>query len=126
MVYKGILKDGTLFAAKVFNAQMEGSFKSFDTECEMLRKLRHRNLAKGITSCSTIDFKALVLEYMSNGTLEKWLYSHYSFLVMLQRLDIMIDVASEMDYLHNGYSRPVVHSDIKPSNVFGRPQKISH
>ncbi|XP_059287529.1 probable LRR receptor-like serine/threonine-protein kinase At3g47570 isoform X2 [Lycium ferocissimum] len=126
MVYKGILKDGTLFAAKVFNAQLEGSFKSFDTECEMLRNLRHRNLTKVITSCSNIDFKALVLEYMPNGTLEKWLYSHNFFLDMLQRLDIMIDVASAMDYLHNGYSRPVVHCDLKPSNVLLDQDMVGH
>ncbi|KAM3376148.1 hypothetical protein P3S68_014862 [Capsicum galapagoense] len=101
MVYKGILEDGTLLAVKVFNMQLEGAFKSFDTECKILRNLRHRNLTKVITSCSNLDFKALVLEYMPNGTLDKWLYSHNLFLSLLQRLDIMIDVASAMDYLHN-------------------------
>ncbi|XP_047270311.1 probable LRR receptor-like serine/threonine-protein kinase At3g47570 [Capsicum annuum] len=114
IVYKGILKDGTFFAAKVFNVQQEGAFKSFDTECEILRNLRHRNLTKIITSCSNLDFKALVLEYMPNGTLYRWLYSHNLFLNLLQRLDIMIDVASAMNYLHNGYSTPVVHCDLDP------------
>lgn len=64
MVYKGALKDGTLLAAKVFNVQLEGAFKSFETECEILRNLRHRNLTRVITSCSNPDIKALVLEYM--------------------------------------------------------------
>ncbi|KAK4706867.1 hypothetical protein R3W88_033584 [Solanum pinnatisectum] len=113
-VYKGILIDGTVLAAKVFNVQLEGAFKSFDTECEILRNLRHRNLTKVITSCANLDFKALVLEYMPNGTLDKWLYSHNLFMNLLQRVDIMIDVASAMDYLHNGYSTPVVHCDLKP------------
>ncbi|XP_059287539.1 receptor kinase-like protein Xa21 [Lycium ferocissimum] len=126
MVYKGILKDGTLLALKVFNVQLEGAFKSFDTECEMLRNLRHRNLTKVITSCSNPDFKALVLEYMPNGTLERWLYSHNCFLDMLQRLDIIIDVASAMDYLHNGYSTPVVHCDLKPSNVLVDQEMVGH
>ncbi|XP_059290296.1 probable LRR receptor-like serine/threonine-protein kinase At3g47570 [Lycium ferocissimum] len=117
MVYKGILKDGTLLAAKVFNVQLESAFKSCDTECKILRNLRHRNLTKVITSCSNLDFKALVLEYMPNGTLDKWLYTHNLFLNLLQRLDIMIDIASAMDYLHTGYSTPVVHCDLKPSNV---------
>ncbi|XP_055832671.1 putative leucine-rich repeat receptor-like serine/threonine-protein kinase At2g24130 [Solanum dulcamara] len=125
-VYKGILKDGTLLAAKVFNVQLEGAFKSFDTECEILRNLRHRNLTKVITSCSNLDFKALVLEYMPNGTLDKWLYSHNLFLNLLQRLDIMIDVASAMDYLHNSYSTPVVHCDLKPSNVLLDQEMIGH
>nr|XP_019067782.2 LRR receptor-like serine/threonine-protein kinase FLS2 [Solanum lycopersicum]XP_025885079.1 LRR receptor-like serine/threonine-protein kinase FLS2 [Solanum lycopersicum]XP_025885080.1 LRR receptor-like serine/threonine-protein kinase FLS2 [Solanum lycopersicum]XP_025885081.1 LRR receptor-like serine/threonine-protein kinase FLS2 [Solanum lycopersicum]XP_025885082.1 LRR receptor-like serine/threonine-protein kinase FLS2 [Solanum lycopersicum]XP_025885083.1 LRR receptor-like serine/threonine- len=125
-VYKGILKDGTLLAAKVFNVQLEGAFKSFDTECEMLRNLRHRNLTKVITSCSNLDFKALVLEYMSNGTLDKWLYSHNLFLNLFQRLDIMIDVASAMVYLHNGCSNPVVHCDLKPSNVLLDQDMVGH
>ncbi|KAK4368306.1 hypothetical protein RND71_012098 [Anisodus tanguticus] len=126
IVYKGILKDGTLLAAKVFNVELEGAFKSFDTECEMLRSLRHRNLTKVITSCSNPDFKALILEYMPNGTLEKWLYCHNFFLDMLQRLSIMIDVASAMDYLHNGYSTPVVHCDLKPSNILLDQAMVGH
>ncbi|XP_055830652.1 receptor kinase-like protein Xa21 [Solanum dulcamara] len=126
MVYKGILNDGTLLAVKVFNVQLEGAFKSFDTECGILRNLRHRNLTKVITSCSNLDFKALVLEYMPNGTLDKWLYSHNLFLNLLQRLDIMIDVASAIDYLHNGYSTLVVHCDLKPSNVLLDQEMVGH
>ncbi|WMV32128.1 hypothetical protein MTR67_025513 [Solanum verrucosum] len=126
VVYKGILKDGTLLAAKVFNVQLEGAFKSFDTECEILRNLRHRNLTKVITSCANLDFKAPVLEYMPNGTLDKWLYSHNLFLNLLQRLDIMIDIASAMNYLHNGYSTPVVHCDLKPSNVLLDQEMVGH
>ncbi|XP_049370169.1 receptor kinase-like protein Xa21 [Solanum verrucosum] len=123
---KGILKDGTLLAVKVFNVQLEGAFKSFAMECGILRNLRHRNLTKVITSCSNLDFKALVLEYMPNGTLDKWLYSHNLFLNLLQRLDIMIDVASAMDYLHNGYSTPIVHCDLKPSNALLDQEMVGH
>ncbi|WMV32129.1 hypothetical protein MTR67_025514 [Solanum verrucosum] len=110
----------------VFNVQLEGAFKSFDTECEILRNLRHRNLTKVITSCANLDFKALVLEYMPNGTLTKWLYSPNLFLNLLQRLDIMIDVASAMDYLHNGYTSLVVHCDLKPSNVLLDQEMVGH
>ncbi|KAM3394038.1 hypothetical protein P3S68_003039 [Capsicum galapagoense] len=79
-VYKGILRSGTAIAVKVFNLQLDTAFKSFDTECDVLCSLRHRNLVKVITSCSNLDFKALVLEYMPNGSLEKYLYSHNYFL----------------------------------------------
>ncbi|PHT69646.1 hypothetical protein T459_24750 [Capsicum annuum] len=125
-VYKGILTDGTLVAAKVFNVELEGAFKSFDTECEVLRNLRHRNLTKVITSCSNPDFKAVILEYMPNGTLEKWLYSHNFFLDIMQRLDTIIDVASAMVYLHNGYTTTVVHCDLKPSNVLLDQEMVGH
>ncbi|GAA0184888.1 hypothetical protein LIER_32176 [Lithospermum erythrorhizon] len=116
-VYKGVLNDGTTFAVKVFNLQVHGAFKSFEVECEALRNLRHRNLTKVITSCSNPDFKALVLEYMPNGSLEKWLHSDGYFIDMLQSLDIMVDVADALEYLHHGFPTPIVHCDLKPSNI---------
>ncbi|KAL3500673.1 hypothetical protein ACH5RR_039766 [Cinchona calisaya] len=116
-VYKAILNDGIFVAVKVFNLQLEGGHKSFDAECEVLCNLRHRNLVKVISSCTNYDFKALVLEYMCNGSLEKWLYSPNYFLNIFQRLEIMIDVANALQYLHHEYSTPVVHCDLKPSNV---------
>ncbi|KAL3522457.1 hypothetical protein ACH5RR_015291 [Cinchona calisaya] len=125
-VYKGVLRDGTSTAIKVFSTQLEGAFKSFDQECNLLTNLRHRNLVKIISSCSNPDFKALVLEYMPNGSLEKWLYSHNYFLNFLQRLDIMIDVASALDYLHHGCESPVVHCDLKPGNVLLDSEMTGH
>ncbi|XP_055828182.1 probable LRR receptor-like serine/threonine-protein kinase At3g47570 isoform X1 [Solanum dulcamara] len=125
-VYKGVLRSGTAIAVKVFNLQLEAAFKSFDTECEVLRSLRHRNLVKVITSCSNLDFKALVLEYMPNGSLEKWLYSHNYFLDIMQRLTIMIYVACALEYLHHGCSSPVIHCDIKPSNVLLDEDMVAH
>ncbi|PHT63588.1 hypothetical protein T459_32523 [Capsicum annuum] len=116
-VYKGILRSGTAIAVKVFNLQLDAAFRSFDTECDVLRSLRHRNLVKVITSYSNIDFKALVLDYMPNGSLEKYLYSHNYFLNIKQRLSIMIDVACALEYHHHGCSLPVIHCDVKPSNV---------
>nr|XP_008353441.2 LRR receptor-like serine/threonine-protein kinase EFR [Malus domestica] len=116
-VYRGTLSDGIDVAVKVFNLQVEGGFKSFDKECEMLSNTRHRNLLKIISCCSQIDFKAVVLEYMPNGSLEKWLYSSTCSLSVLERLNIMIHVASALEYLHHGYQLPIVHCDLKPSNI---------
>ncbi|XP_060200105.1 receptor kinase-like protein Xa21, partial [Lycium barbarum] len=125
-IYKGIFANGMVWAIKVFNLQIEGAFKSFDSECEVLRNLRHRNLTKVITSCTNLDFKALLLEYMPNGSLEQWLHSDGYFLNMIQRLDIMIDVASALEYLHHGYVTVVVHSDLKPSNVLLDERLVGH
>ncbi|KAK2978042.1 hypothetical protein RJ640_000703 [Escallonia rubra] len=102
-VYKGVLSDGMVVAIKVFKLQQEGALKSFHVECDIIRNVRHKNLIKIITSCSSPDFKALILEYMPNGSLEKWLYSHNYVLDILQRLDIMIDLACALDYLHHEY-----------------------
>ncbi|XWS19721.1 hypothetical protein CRYUN_Cryun31cG0040400 [Craigia yunnanensis] len=116
-VYIGTLSDGMTVAIKVFNMQSEGGFKSFDVECETMRNIFHRNLVKIITSCSNVDFKALLFEFMPNGSLEKWLYSYNYFLNILQRIDIMIDVASALEYLHFGCPVRVIHCDLKPSNI---------
>ncbi|XP_059635705.1 probable LRR receptor-like serine/threonine-protein kinase At3g47570 [Cornus florida] len=116
-VYKGMLSDGMNIVVKVFNLQLEGAFKSFDVECEVLRDIQHRNLVKIISSCCNMDFKALVLEYMPNGSLENWLHSHNYYLDIVQRLNIMIDVASALKHLHHGHTTPIIHCDLKPSNV---------
>ncbi|KAJ9689523.1 hypothetical protein PVL29_014956 [Vitis rotundifolia] len=125
-VFKGLLSEGTLVAVKVLNLQLEGAFKSFDAECKVLARVRHRNLVKVITSCSNPELRALVLQYMPNGSLEKWLYSFNYSLSLFQRVSIMLDVALAMEYLHHGQSEPVVHCDLKPSNVLLDDEMVAH
>ncbi|KAM7466681.1 hypothetical protein LguiB_014243 [Lonicera macranthoides] len=78
-IYKGILdREEKMLAVKVLDLQRQGAFKSFMVKCEALRNILHRNLVNIINSCLSIDFqgnefKALVYEFMSNGSLESWL-----------------------------------------------------
>jgi Leucine-rich repeat (LRR) protein len=130
-VYKGeiMLKDSvTTVAVKVFDLEQPGSSKSFLTECKALSKIRHRNLIHVITCCSCADlnqndFKALVLEFMFYGSLDKWLHPelhslyHVNVLTLLQRLNIAADTADALDYLHNNCQPSIVHCDIKPRNI---------
>ncbi|XP_019176833.1 PREDICTED: receptor kinase-like protein Xa21 isoform X2 [Ipomoea nil] len=125
VVYKGILDDKTLVAVKVFN-QSDVGFKGFDSECEVLKNLRHRNLTKVITGCFVDNFKALILEYMPNGSLDQWLHSQSNLLDIVQRMNIMIDVAYALEYLHHGYTTPVVHCDLKPANVLLDDEMVAH
>ncbi|XP_031254709.1 receptor kinase-like protein Xa21 [Pistacia vera] len=125
-VYKGRLGDGMELAVKVFHLQFEEAFTSFEVECEVMSRIRHRNLVKIITCCSSHDFKALVLEYMPNGSLEKCLYSNDNVLDISQRLTIMIDIALALEYLHFGYSTPIIHCDLKPSNVLLDENMVAH
>ncbi|TQD86183.1 hypothetical protein C1H46_028259 [Malus baccata] len=124
--YRGTRSDGIDIAVKVFNLQLEGAFKSFDKECEMLSNIRHRNLIKIISSCDELDFKALILQLMPNGSLENWLYSPNRSMTILQRLDIMKDVALALEYLHHGCSIPIVHCDVKPSNILLDDDMVAH
>ncbi|CAD5170032.1 unnamed protein product [Musa acuminata subsp. malaccensis] len=130
-VYKGIVdwEDHKDVAVKVLNLQQRGASRSFLAECEALRNVRHRNLVKVLTSCSGVDFrgndfKALVFEFLPNGSLDKWLHpperdeqGSIRMLSLLQRLNISIDVASALAYLHHHVPSPIVHCDLKPSNV---------
>lgn len=109
-------------------------------ECEVLRNIRHRNLVKVLTACSGIDyqgneFKALVYEFMANGSLEDWLHPSPSEdanlaeskkLNILQRLNIAIDVASAIDYLHHHCETPIIHCDLKPSNILLDDRLVGH
>ncbi|XP_031485604.2 probable LRR receptor-like serine/threonine-protein kinase At3g47570, partial [Nymphaea colorata] len=129
-VYRGLMRDGSHVAVKVFNIEQHGAGKSFTAECEALRNVRHRNLVKILTACSSSEFKALVLQFMSNGSLEKWLHS--KSIEKLQRLDfkhrieIARDVASAMEYLHHDCENPIVHCDLKPSNVLLDEDMVAH
>ena len=125
-VYQGMLSNGKMVAIKVLDLKLEATTKSFNAECNAMRNLRHRNLVEIITSCANVNFRSLVMELMSNGSLEKWLYTDNYFLGFLQRLNIMIDVASALEYLHHGSSIPVVHCDLKPSNVLLDENMVAH
>ncbi|GAY64667.1 hypothetical protein CUMW_235190 [Citrus unshiu] len=63
---------------------------------------------------------------MPQGSLEKCLYLSNYILDIFQRLDIMIDVASALEYLHFGYSTPIIHCDLKPSNVLLDDNMVAH
>ncbi|CAL5429459.1 unnamed protein product [Camellia sinensis] len=111
-VYKGILNsDEQIIAVKVLKLHERGANKSFVTKCEALKNIRHQNLVKIITACSSIDFKgndfkALVFKFMENGSLENWVHPN-----------IAIDVACALDYFHHHCEMAFIHCDLKPSNI---------
>ncbi|XP_058781421.1 probable LRR receptor-like serine/threonine-protein kinase At3g47570 [Vicia villosa] len=140
-VYKGVFNlstyesQTTTLAVKVFDLQQSKACQSFSAECETLKNVRHRNLVKVITSCSSTDhkgddFKALVMHFIPNGNLEMSLYPEDlesgSSLTLLQRLNIAIDVASALDYLHRDCDPPIVHCDLKPLNVLLDENMVAH
>ncbi|XP_059076155.1 probable LRR receptor-like serine/threonine-protein kinase At3g47570 [Cryptomeria japonica] len=124
-VYRGLLSDNTLVAVKVFDQDPQNSFKNFNKECRILSKIRHRNLVKVLSCCSTPEFRALVLQFMSKGSLEQQLHQDRR-LSLKMRLNIALDVAHEMAYLHHDCSPPVVHCDLKPSNVLMDENMTAH
>ena len=140
-VYKGELEgqDGRcdLVAVKVLKLQTPGAFRSFIAECEALRNMRHRNLVKIVTACASIDargndFKAIVYDFMPNRSLDGWLHpeandqTEQRFLDLAERVSILLDVAYTLDYLHCDGPTPIIHCDLKPSNVLLDADMVAH
>ncbi|KAL6271042.1 hypothetical protein ACE6H2_027953 [Prunus campanulata] len=69
---------------------------------------------------------SLEKSFTTRTSLDKWLYSQNYSLNILQRMSIMIDVASALEYLHDGYSAPIVHCDMKPSNILLDDDMVAH
>ncbi|XP_048129454.1 probable LRR receptor-like serine/threonine-protein kinase At3g47570 [Rhodamnia argentea] len=124
----------------VYKGLQHGALKSFKAKCEALKCIKHINLPKLLTACLGIDykgdeFKALVYEFMVNGSLQEWLHpnpapndvdGNLKKLSLVQRVNISIDVASALDYLHNQCDSPIIHCDLKPSNVLLDADMVGH
>ncbi|XP_040957991.1 probable LRR receptor-like serine/threonine-protein kinase At3g47570 [Gossypium hirsutum] len=130
-VYRGILEEtGEVIAVKVLNLLNHGASRSFLAECEVLKNIRHRNLVKVLTAILGADyqgndFKALVYEFMVNGSLEDWLHPPAGTnepetirnLNLFHRLNVAIYVAHALEYLHHRSQILIIHCDLKPSNI---------
>ncbi|KAI3743908.1 hypothetical protein L1987_56977 [Smallanthus sonchifolius] len=119
-VYKGQLQDGTLVAVKrakksMYDKNLGGEFQS---EVQALSKVEHLNLVKCYGYLQHGDERIIVVEYVPNGTLREHLDCiKGNALSLASRLDIATDVAHAITYLHTYTDHPIIHRDIKSSNI---------
>ncbi|KAL8138690.1 hypothetical protein V2J09_004691 [Rumex salicifolius] len=112
IVYHGNLQDGIQVAVKILNNT------SSAITAELLTKIHHVNLVSLIGYCEENSNMALVYEYMSSGNLKMHLSDrNKNPLSWKTRLQISIDAAQGLEYLHSGCQPPIIHRDIKPENI---------
>ncbi|KAF3449114.1 hypothetical protein FNV43_RR09838 [Rhamnella rubrinervis] len=118
-VYKGILPTSNIeIAVKRVSQDSEQGMREFVSEIVCMRRLRHRNLVPLLGYCRRKGELILVYDYMSNGSLDKYLFDQpKTTLNWSQRLRIIKGVASGLLYLHEEWEQVVIHRDVKASNV---------
>ncbi|CAN1147185.1 Calcium/calmodulin-regulated receptor-like kinase 1 [Linum perenne] len=117
-VYKAQMPTGETVAVKVLATDSKQGEKEFHTEVMLLGRLHHRNLVNLVGYCSEKGRHILIYVYMSKGSLSSHLYSeNLEPLNWDVRVNIALDVARGLEYLHDGAVPPVIHRDIKSSNI---------
>lgn len=118
-VYKAVLPDGRQVAVKRANAAtiIHSNIRDFEIELEILCKLRHCNIVNLLGYCTEMGERILVYEYMPHGTLHDHLHGGLSPLNWALRLKIVMQASKGLEYLHMEADPPVVHRDVKTSNI---------
>jgi serine/threonine protein kinase len=118
-VFKGTLPSSNVqIAVKKVSHDSKQGMKEFVAEIISMGRLRHRNLVPLLGYCRRKGELLLVYDYMSNGSLDKFLYGNENTnLNWLQRFRILKGVASALLYLHEEWEQVVLHRDVKASNV---------
>ncbi|KAM0047210.1 putative protein kinase RLK-Pelle-SD-2b family [Helianthus debilis subsp. tardiflorus] len=116
-VFKGTLGDGTEIAVKCLEGLAHVK-KSFLAEVQSIGSIHHVNLVRLRGFCTWKTQRFLVYDFMSNGSLDKWIYGvQGQILEWACRKTIILDIAKGLAYLHEECRQKIVHLDIKPQNI---------
>ncbi|VAH09501.1 unnamed protein product [Triticum turgidum subsp. durum] len=116
-VYDGFLEDGTQVAVKLRSESSAQGVQEFLVEAQTLAKIHHKHLVTMVGYCNDKEHMALVYEYMSEGALHEHLRGSDKTLTWGQRLRIALESAQGLEYLHKGCNPPLIHRDVKTSNI---------
>lgn len=117
-VYKGKLSNGCLVAIKMLKST-KGNGQEFINEVATIGRIHHVNVVRLIGFCSEGSKRALIYDFMSNGSLEKYIFTeeNKNSLCWNTMYQIALGTARGIEYLHQGCDMRILHFDIKPHNI---------
>ncbi|KAE7997556.1 hypothetical protein FH972_002181 [Carpinus fangiana] len=118
-VYKGCLPDGKELAVKILRPSQD-VLKEFVQEIEIITTLHHKNIISLVGFCFEDNNLILVYDFLSRGSLEENLHGNKKDVKAFgwqERYNVAMGVAEALDFLHNSCAEPVIHRDVKSSNI---------
>ncbi|KAL1553114.1 LEAF RUST 10 DISEASE-RESISTANCE LOCUS RECEPTOR-LIKE PROTEIN KINASE-like 2.5 [Salvia divinorum] len=117
-VYKGKLRSGHHVAVKILG-KSGGNGQDFMNEIATIGRVHHINVVQLVGYCAQGSKRALVFDFMPNGSLEKYLFNREktNSLNWDTKFDIAVGIARGIEYLHRGCDILILHFDIKPHNI---------
>ncbi|CAI9092637.1 OLC1v1027937C1 [Oldenlandia corymbosa var. corymbosa] len=118
-VYKAQFEDNQFSAVKRLDGGTQDAIREFETEVELLSQIQHPNIISLLGYCIHGDTRLLVYELMQSGSLESQLHGPCggSALTWHRRMKIALDIARGLEFLHEHCNPPVIHRDLKSSNI---------
>ncbi|XWS18922.1 hypothetical protein CRYUN_Cryun32bG0086500 [Craigia yunnanensis] len=116
-VFHGYLDD-TQVAVKMLSPSSVQGYKQFQAEVKLLMRVHHGNLTNLVGYCNEGSHMGLIYEYMANGNLKQHLSDKNAYIMgWEERLRIATDATQGLEYLHYGCNPPIVHRDVKSTNI---------